>query len=92
MAVLLALARYTAEGGEKAWITMGTGLILQSALTCLRYRGGFSIVQCLCRVLRKDLARILLNKRWYKVHALIQWLVNVLDHHRESISVTRARD
>ena len=36
VAVLLAVARYTAESDEKAWITMGTGLILQSSMTCLR--------------------------------------------------------
>ena len=38
VAILLAAARYTAERDEKAWITMGAGLVLQSAMTCLRYR------------------------------------------------------
>lgn len=36
VAVLLAVARYTAETDGKAWITMGTGLVLQSSMTCLR--------------------------------------------------------
>ena len=36
VAILLAVARYTAETDGKSWITLGTGLILQSVMTCLR--------------------------------------------------------